>query len=180
MSLASPLEAVAGLLLVFFVPGYAVTRALFPEWRLVRPSVLRRLVEILTLSFVLSIVLTVLIGYLLLAVAPGGFRAFWTDPTLEVALLAVTVTAFAAAAVRGAFGAVPVTPHTVKGAEAEEGAWELSLELDRLGREERRILRALRGASRTPDEESDLQERLRTVRARSLDLAREREARYGE
>jgi Protein of unknown function (DUF1616) len=181
MSVLSVPETIAGLFLVFFAPGYAVTRALFPEWRLRGPTALRRLVETLTLSFVLSVVLTVLVGYLLLALAPGGFQAFWSDPVLELSLFGVTVAGLIAATARGAFArhppAVRPGPDVPSG---EEGAWELSLELDRLRREERKLLHALRAPKASPAETGTLQEKLRQVRERATDLARRREADYGE
>jgi uncharacterized membrane protein len=180
MSLLSVPEALAGLLLVFFVPGYALTRAVFPEWRLRPPHTLRVLVETLTLSFVLSLVLTVLVGYLLLSVAPGGFRAFWSDPVLEGALFALAVAALGIAAARGAFAKVAPAAPPKEDRPGEEGAWELSRELDRLQREERRLRHDLRVSSGTPTETAALRERLREVQAQTTDLARRREAEYAQ
>jgi len=117
---------------------------------------------------------------LLLTLAPGGFQAFWSDPLLESLLLVVTVVALVLAAFRGAFRREPVVRSIPAAQSAEEGAWELSLELDRLGREERRILRAMSRRGRSPAEEGDLEERLRKVRAESRDLAHRREVEYGE
>jgi Protein of unknown function (DUF1616) len=181
MSLATILETVAGLLLVFFVPGYALCRATFPEWRLRGPGALRRLVETLTVSFVLNIVLTVLVGYALLSLAPGGFQAFWTDPVLEACLLGVAGAGFVAAAFRGAFSReVPRPRPEARPPSGEEGAWELTLELERLRREERRIRHALRVPKGSVADEEALRARLREVEAQSTDLARRREAEYAE
>jgi len=96
------LEAIVGGLLLFVVPGFAVARALFPEWRFRGPDGTLRALETATLSFVLSVALTVLVGSLLLGLAPGGFAAAWSDPVLEVALAAVALVAVAAGVLRGA------------------------------------------------------------------------------
>jgi hypothetical protein len=180
MSVLSIPDAVAGFLLLFFAPGYALTRALFPEWRLRPPSALRRLVETLTLSFVLSVVLTVIVGYALLSWAPGGFQAFWSDPVLEGFLFAITLVGLGAAAVRGAFAKEPPAPPSDEPGSGEEGAWALSLELERLHREERRILHALRTPKQSASEADALRERLKEVQARRTDLARRREAEYAQ
>jgi uncharacterized membrane protein len=104
---ASLLEIVAGVLLVFVVPGYAITKATFPEWRLRGPEALLRAVEIGTLSLVLSVTVTILVGFVLGA-APGNyFQASWSDPLLEALLAAITGVALAAAVLRGAFRRVP-------------------------------------------------------------------------
>lgn len=177
---ADSVEIVLGFLLVFFLPGYGVTKAVFPEWRVRGVGALRRLVEILTLSFVLSIVLTVLVGYVELTVAPGGFRAYWTDPVLEVSLLAVTGVAFALALARGAFRREPPTRVAPPAPGGDEGAFELTRELDRLGREGRRIRHALRVAASTPSEKDRLETRLREVENERTELERRREAEYAD
>jgi hypothetical protein len=170
-------EAVVGGALLFFVPGFAVTRALFPEWRLRGTGALRRGLETATLSFVLSVTLTVLVGYGLLGLAPGGFSATWSDPLLEAVLAAIAVIAFATAGLEGAFsrhGTVRPVPAAEPGGE---GAWELTRELDRLRREEVRLARSLRAAP--PDAAALEAERNRVV-ARVEELERAREAEYAE
>jgi Protein of unknown function (DUF1616) len=179
MTALGGLETIVGGLLVFFVPGYFTTRALFPEWRLRGPTAPRRLVETLTLSFVLSVTWTVLVGYLLLTTAPGGFQAYWTDPVLEGVLAGVSVVALGAGVVRGAYGRTMVPSARAEPDPAGSGAWELSRELDRLEREERRLRRALR-SSVGSDKERDLQDRLATVESQTEELRRRREAEYAE
>ena len=178
MTVGSAAEAAAGLLLVFFVPGYAVTRATFPEWRVAGPTGARRLLEMVTLSFVLSVVLTVLVGYLLLVAAPGGFQAYWTDPVLEAALAGLALVGFGVAFARGAFARIPPAPPAPEPLGGAEGAWELTRELDRLQRDERRLEHALRVS---PDTDTPrLQDELRALRARREALTRRREAQYAE
>jgi len=179
MDLSSALEAVAGFLLVFFLPGYTVTKALFPEWRIRGPDAYLRLLEVVTLGFVLSVVLTILLGYLLLVGAPSGFQAYWSAPVLEGALAAVAVGGFAAGAARGSYARVP-PPSRAPPAEpdGEEGAWELTRRLDRLSREERHIERTLRAPTERRSEESALRTRLAEIQAETRELERRREAEY--
>jgi hypothetical protein len=171
-------EAAGGLLLVFFVPGYALTKATFPEWRVRGSNALLRLVEIVTLSFVLSVVLTVLVGYVLLVAAPGGFQAYWTDPVLEAALAGVAAVGVAAGWLRGAYRREPPPAPSPEGGTGDEGAWELTRELEELGREERRIAHALRTQKDNPNEEAQLREALDHLRARREQLREHREAEY--
>jgi len=179
MTLLGGLEALVGGLLVFFVPGFLVTRALFPDWELRGRASLARMVETVTLSFVLSLTLTVLVGNLLLASAPGGFQASWSDPVLEATLAGVAVVAFGAGVARGAFDRkTPVRSRSVAD-PGGSGAWELTRELDRLGREERRLERALH-ASGGGAEERELREHLDKVRSKTEELRRRREAEYAE
>lgn len=171
-------EAAAGLLLVFFVPGYALTRATFPDWRVRGPQALLRLVEIVTLAFVLSVVLTVIVGYVLLVAAPGGFQAYWTDPVLEIALAGVAAAGFVAAWVQGSFRRDPPAAPAPEGGKGSEGAWELTRELEEIGREERRIAHALRTHTENPREEASLRESLDRLHARREELRQHREAEY--
>ena len=181
MELANAVEVPVGFLLVFFLPGYAVTKALFPEWRVRGPEKYLRLIEFATLGFVLSVVLTILAGYLLLVGAPGGFQAYWSAPVLEAVLGALTVVGVAVAAARGAFSREPPAPRAVPPeAGGEEGAWELTRELDRLAREERRLRRSLRGGVSDPDEAARMRRRLAEVEAHVEELGRRREAEYAE
>jgi len=179
LELASAIEAPVGFLLVFFVPGYTMTKAVFPEWRVRGPEAYLRLLELVTLGFVLSVVLTILVGYVLLVGAPSGFQAYWSAPVLEAALAGVAAVALAVGILRGAYSRVPPTsppgPATPIG---EDGAWELTRELDRLAREERHLLRALRRPNESTAEEARLRGELARVRARSEELGREREAEY--
>jgi len=178
MTALAPVEALAGGLLLFFVPGYAIAKASFPEWRVRGEGGLPRLVELVTLSFVLSVVLTVLVGYGLLNLAPGGFAASWSDPVLEAVLAAVAVVALVVAVLRGAFARVPPVTRLTEADSGAEGAWELSRELERLSRDERRLEHALRASSRDSNERSRLTQELESVRAERDALRRRREEQY--
>ncbi len=178
MTLLGVFEAIVGGLLVFFVPGYAITKAVFPEWRVRGAQGARRLLEIGSLSFVLSVVLTVLVGYLLLVGSPGGFRAYWTSPVLEASLAGVALVGFAAAIARGGFAREPPSPRPLEPSGGEEGAWELSRRLEELGRTERRLEHDLRTEKGAKD--ARLRAELEAVRAESAALRAEREAQYAE
>jgi Protein of unknown function (DUF1616) len=173
-------EVAVGLPLLFFVPGYTVAKALFPEWR-VRGS-LRwwRLLEIATLAFVLSVVLTVLVGGLLLAASPSGFQASWSDPEVESILGGLALVAFVAGWVRGAYAR---EPPTVRGPEPDpggEGAWEIREHLDELAREERRLRHRLRAGGVSGTERTALEGEIERVRTEQESLGRAREAEYAE
>jgi hypothetical protein len=171
-------EAIAGLALVFFLPGYTLAKATFPEWRIRGPAALLRFLETVTLAFVLSVVLTVLVGSALLAIAPGGFQAYWSDPVLEAGLAAVTAVAFLVGWFRGAYRKDPPAAPAPAEEPGEEGAWEVTRELEELGREERRIRHTLRTTTPGPAEEARLRGDLEGVRARRAELQARREAEY--
>jgi len=171
-------EAIVGGLLVFFVPGYAVTKSLFPEWRVRGPEGTRRLLETVTLSFVTSVGLSVLVGYGLLSLAPGGFLASWSDPVLEAALALVALVAFAVAVARGSFARNPPPAPAAREGGGEEGAWEVSRELERLGRDERRLEHAVRVSAAGSPERSRLASELENVRAERDALRQRREEEY--
>ncbi len=171
-------EAVVGGLLLFFAPGYGVARAVFPEWRLRGPLALRRAVETIALAFVTSVALTVIVGSFLL-ISPGGFQAAWSDPVLEAALAAVTVLGLVVAGLRGAFSRPgPAETHSTSGGET--GAWELTRELDRLGREERQLRRELESSPPGGPRTAELARRIDEIRARDSELRRHREEEYAE
>lgn len=179
MTVVGVSEGIVGALLLFFLPGYSVARALFPEWRVRGSEGARHLLETLTLSFVTSVGLTVVVGYGILQLAPGGFAAAWSDPLLEVALAGVAAVGFGVALTRGAFASTPPASPRAPPERGEEGAWELSRELERLVRDERRIEHALRVAATSTADKARLGGELDSVRAERDALRRKREDEYG-
>ncbi|HZY70823.1 MAG TPA: DUF1616 domain-containing protein [Thermoplasmata archaeon] len=169
--------AVLGGLLVFVLPGYALTRALFPEWRVRGEGGWVRGVEIASLSLIGSVSMTVLVGFGLLNVSPSGFQASWSEPTLEIVLAAVTVAGLVVAAARGAFSKVPPGGPDSEPDPGFGGGWEVIRQLDRLAREERSLRRSLRTAPPGSEEEMRLRREIEVVRssAESVRAARERE-----
>jgi Protein of unknown function (DUF1616) len=176
MSANAP-ELVAGILLLFFVPGYALTKATFPEWRIRGTVAPLRLLEVVTLSFVTSIALTVLVGYGLLAAGPNGFQAFWSDPLLETILAVIAAVAFVAGWYRGAYAREPPRP-AAQGAEDGSPPWALVHELDELRREERRVQHTLRQARTGSPEADELRAELDRIRAETKRLQSRREEEY--
>ncbi len=173
------LSVVVGALLVFFLPGFVMTRALWPERRLLRGAgSARALLETLTLSLVLSVVLTVLVGYLLVEISPGGFQAFWRDPVLEAVLGGIALVAFVAGLLQGAYFRGPVTGEPIATGHGEEGAWELGRQLERLRERERQLKRALARAPASSEGSVRLRSELEEVRAEVESVRRQREDQY--
>lgn len=140
----APFEIVLGLLLVFVLPGYTLTKLLFPEWRVRGDAAGIRAVEIVSLSLVLSVALTIAIGFLL-ANGPG-FSARWSDPVLEGILAAVTLVALAGGAARGAYRHdAPAAPGLEPSPGSDDG-WGLVVRLETIDRERRRAQHQLRRA----------------------------------
>jgi hypothetical protein len=173
-------EVAVGIPLLFFVPGYTLAKALFPEWRVRGTLRWRRLLELATLAFVLSVVLTVLVGGLLLATSPTGFQASWSDPQVEAVLAAIALAAFVAGWGRGAYSQDPPAVHGPEEEPGGEGAWELRQRLDELAREERRLRHRLRTAPVSGSERSALEGEIERVLAEQETLGRTREAEYGQ
>jgi hypothetical protein len=136
--------APVGFLLVFLLPGYAVTKAVFPEWRVRGPAAGIRAVEIGTLSLVVSVALTVVVGFGLLALPGAGLAAYWSDPVLEVTLGAIALVALVVGAFRGAYRREPPAGPTPEPSPGSENGWELVTRLDSIERTRRRLEHQLR------------------------------------
>ncbi|MFZ0892672.1 MAG: DUF1616 domain-containing protein [Thermoplasmata archaeon] len=173
-------ESLAGLALVFFLPGYCTTKALFPEWRVQGPDGLTRLVEIISLSFVLSVVLTIVLGYGLLVLGPNGFQASWSDPVLEAILAVIAAVALAAGILRHAYSKEAPLPRDEGADPGGEGAWELLRELEDLQREERRLRHRLRVTKGDSGTSAQVENQLRDVQEQIATLRQHREAEYAQ
>ena len=170
-------EIAAGVLLLFFLPGYTWTKAVFPEWRIRGAVATLRLLEVVTLSFVSSIAWTVLVGYGLLTLSPAGFQAYWTDPALEVGLAIVAGVGFGLGYFRGAYAREPPSPPSAEPMD-ESTTWDLMQELEELRRRERRVRHELRRAPSGSPEALRLTGELEQLRADVDALASRREAEY--
>jgi hypothetical protein len=179
MDLLSAAEAVAGGALLFVVPGFTVAKAVFPERRVAGPDGVRWAIELAALALVLSVALTVTVGYVLLQDSNGGFSASWTEPLLEEGLAGIAMVAFVAGWLEGAYARTPPARRTVPPDAGGTDAWELSEELDRLQRERQGLERELR---RTADGDAgasaSLRDRLARVVAQERELRQHREAEY--
>jgi hypothetical protein len=170
-------EAIAGFLLIFFLPGYALSRAVFPDWRLRGERAIERGVELVTLSFVTSIVLTILTGFVLLQ-GPTGFQADWSHPLLEVGLGTIAAGGFVIGALRGAYRREPPAAVALEPAPGADGAWELLRRFEANERERRRVVHELRRAPPGSAKAAELEERRRALEVKSAEMRRAREAEY--
>lgn len=173
----SLLEAIAGFLLLFVLPGFTVTKAVFPEWRVRGDGGLRRATEIGALTLTVSAALVVLVGFGLENGTAAGFAATWSDPALEVSLAALAALAFGIGWQRGAYRRDPPAAPPAEPLPGQEGAGELLRSFDRIRREERRLRRAARQAQGT--EHAALVSRLADLAAEKERLRTAREEEYG-
>ena len=159
------------------VVGFTVAKALFPERRVRGADGVRWALELVTLAVVLSVVLTVVVGYLLLVAAPGGFSASWGNPMLEAALAAIALAAFVAGWLQDAYRREPRAATTA--AAESEGPWELDQRLGRLQRERSRLERDLRRVG-TADAAAatGLRERIVAISDEERQIRQRREAEY--
>ncbi|HEV2428471.1 MAG TPA: DUF1616 domain-containing protein [Thermoplasmata archaeon] len=171
------IEAWTGFLFVFFLPGFALTRAVYPEQRAFRPLNLLIALQQSVLAVVLSVVLTILVGFLWLG-TPTGVQAHWTSPLLEASLGGVTLVGFAAAALRGSFARVPPSASRGEDAPGESHPLELVRALDRLARDERRLRNRLRVLGAGSSEADEIERSLKRLRGEADRLRAEREAEY--
>jgi hypothetical protein len=172
-------ESAAGFLLVFFLPGFGVSRALFPEWRFRGPLGLTRIVETLALSVVTSVALTILFGFGMLVTA-GGFAATWADPQLEIRLAIVAGATLFIAAYRGAFSRHVPAPRPPEPSPGDDGGWELIRRMEQLARQERSLTHALRRAGADDPHARRVTRELEEVRAEQASIRRSREVEYAE
>ncbi len=169
------LFALAALALFFFLPGFVWVRALWPEKRFRGPEAVENVVEGLTAGFLLSLALTILIGFGL-GNGPGTFQAAPSDPLLETILAILTAGGLAAGWLRGGWG-----PHsTAGGAEPSSPPEDLEGTISRfedMEAEERELSRALKG-SRGAGEASGLRQRLADLRARRRAAEQQRQQEF--
>jgi hypothetical protein len=175
-----PYESLAALALIFVLPGFALSRALFPEWRFRGEQGTVHLIETASFSLVLSVSLTILAGFALENTPTVGFSASWGHPWLEGILFGITVVALVVAVLRGAFSRVPPPAPRPEPAPGSTDPWPVLRELDRLARQERRIRHALRLASKPSPEADRLSAELDELRVRGDDLRRRRQEEYAD
>jgi hypothetical protein len=177
---ASPPEVVAGLLLVFALPGYAITKATFPEWRLRGPDALLRIVEVGTLSLVLSVTVTILVGFVLGSLPGSLFQAGWTDPLLEAILAAITAVGLVVGVLRGGFQRIPPAGPVPERSPGEEDPLTLVRAIEETQRRARRLQHALRQLKPNDPERTRLESELADAQRRSQELRAGREAEYAQ
>jgi Protein of unknown function (DUF1616) len=177
---ASLPEVLIGLLLVFALPGYAITKATFPEWRFRGPDALLRVVEVGTLSLVLSVTVTILVGFIL-GNLPGNFyQAGWSDPLLEAILAALTTVALVVAFLRGSFGRIAPPGPGREASPGEEDPMQLVRALEETQRRARRLQHALRQLKPDDPDRARMEAELADTLRRTQELRANREAEYAE
>lgn len=185
----NPLVVAAGLLLLFFLPGFALLSALFPRHRWFGPF---HPFALPALSIVTSVVILVLVGSVL-GFLPGGtggrgwFQGNQTGaPIIELSLGALTFLLFIVAWARGAFpllrkprrGVLPTEARGFRTAtmERDEPAEvtllrDLRLEEARLNKESRRVRTRAR-ESRDPGVRNALSEAADDLERQRADVSR--------
>lgn len=171
--------AVLGALLVFVLPGYTLTKALFPDWRVRGPVAGLRAVEILSLSLVTSVALTIVAGFALLVLPGQGFAASWSDPVLEGALAGIAVVALGVGMVRGAYAHDPPPAPPLEPSPGADDGWALVGRLEAIDRERRRLLHQLRREGATGPEAERRRATLTALDQEAETIRRRREEEYG-
>ena len=171
----SPLFEVGALLLFFFVPGFLLVKALWPEWRVRGPTGAENLLKLLAGGVILSTALSLLIGFYL--GNTGLFQAGPSDPILEATLAGLSAAFAIAGWFRGAYARTPPTPAPIAGEvlPGEEDTLDYLASLGELGREERRLRHEVRVARKAGQETGSVQKQLDETIARRKGLEQERE-----
>lgn len=168
----SPIEAGVGILLLFVLPGLTLTQAIFPEWRFRGEVAIERAVTTAALALVLSVSLTVVVGFGLLNL-PVGFSAAWSNPLLEMVLAVVALAGAIVAWRRGAYRRVPPAAPPIESLAGDDDGWAAIRGLEALAREERRLKHAIRTAP-SDGEAARLRSRMDEVQAEMRRLGEER------
>lgn len=150
MSALDPLFGVLALALFFFVPGYLLVKALWPEkrWRGAGSEGSITAIEMVTGGFVASLGIFLLVGFAL--GNAGDFEASPSEPLLEGILAAFALVFFLLGWVRGAYRAdpPPAPSYVEPPAPGEEDLIPTLKKFQDWGREERRLQREIRRAKR--------------------------------
>lgn len=155
------------LFLLYAAPGLALAGAVFPE-KLRRGAGWEAVVEVAVLAVVGSLAVTILLGAAL-AASPAGLGSTASDPSLWIADALVALAGAAVWVVRRGAPAA-VAP------EAPDPSWSALRSMERLAREERRLVRSLRSGSLAATDRRDLEGRLEAVRSERNRIARALEA----
>ncbi|MHB8351302.1 MAG: hypothetical protein ACYDFT_01200 [Thermoplasmata archaeon] len=172
------LEDGAGGALLLALPGLAWTRAVFPEWRFRGPLAITRAIETAALALLISVSLTILVGFALTFGSDSGFPATWSDPILEAILAALAVVGLAVALARGGFDRIAPSAPPPEPAPGADSPAPLLGELVRIRRDGRRIEHLMRQRDLPERDRQRLRAELGELRAREGELRRAREAEY--
>lgn len=175
------LFAVGSLALFFFVPGYLMVKALWPEKRWRGPDRSAVALEMVTGGFVASLGIFLLVGFAL--GNTGNFWASSSDPVLQEVLVAFALLFLGLGWFRGAFARdPPPVPRFVEPEGPGEEPVEPVVErFRRMMREEAKLEREIRQRRRAgapAGEIEALQAELKSLRESRRKAEREREASY--
>lgn len=170
-------EAVAGGALLFFLPGFTSTKALFPEWHLLKSGWIRA-VELLTLSLVVSVAYTILVGFVLGNLPGSLFQAGWSDPLLEAILGGFAAVAFVIGLLRGSYSLLPLAKEPGSDVSEKPGTWETVTSLEWLRSRRRTIEVAMRSADAPRKQE--LTRELEQIQRTEEELRAQREAEFAK
>ena len=152
------LRIVFGVLLIFFLPGYMLVKTLFPG----RKDLDREYntLYVITIGMAMSIVLTILWGFILGSIPPDAEtgKGYFRTPFIEMGLIIMTVVLFITAWFRGGFPAmgkihdsllrVPKAEKAMFKKTPEERIDALVLEFKELARQRERLKRDIRSSER--------------------------------
>ena len=174
------LFAVGAIVLFFFLPGYLLVKALWPEKRWRGPQGAITAVEMLTGGFVASLGIFLIVGFVL--GNTGQFYASPSSPTLEGILAVLAVIFLALGWIQGAYRKdPPPAPSFVEPPlPGEEDLEPMLGRFQEWAREERRLQREVHRARREGAPSADrarLEEQLQELRAvrRKAERTREEE-----
>lgn len=171
-----PLFSLAALVLLFFLPGYLLMKALWPEHRVRGPGGRLWLLQVLAGGVVLSTVLSILIGFYLGNV--GLFQAGPSQPYLEALLGALSAVFFVAGWFRGAFARTAPAPAPVGGEElpAEDDTGDYWKSLEEMARTERRLRHEIRSLRKSGKDDRVPTQELNALTDRRKQLQQSRES----
>lgn len=170
--------ALGALALFFFVPGYLLVKALWPEKRWAGPGAPIVALEMVTGGFLASLGLFLVVGFVL--GNTSSFAAGPGDPFLEEILLGLSAAFFVVGWFLGAYRKeAPATPSFVEPpapGEADLGpVLDTFQGLNREERELRREIHRLRREGGKPEELAQRREELEAVRGRRRQAEQERQ-----
>lgn len=152
------LRVIFGILLIFFLPGYMLVKALFPGSKDLDKEY--NTLYVVTLGMAMSIVLTILSGFILGSIPPDPStgKGYFKSPFIELNLIFMTLVFFGAAWYRGGFPVLgKVHPSLLRVPKAEKARFkktteeridELVLEFKELARRRERLKRDIKDTER--------------------------------
>jgi len=148
------LRIIAGIVLIFFLPGYMLVKSLFPGSKDLDKEY--NTLYVVTLGMAMSIVITILSGFILGSIPPDPEteKGYFKSPYIETNLIVITVVLFVVAWYRGGFPImgklhpsllrVPKVEKELFKKSKDERVDELVLEFKELARRRERLKRDIR------------------------------------